>query len=153
MYQSLILPVGSSDIDGPDFILVPWTEEKQEYFSKLSQTARELAEDNDNFTCLRYRAAEATGFFMPEEDDEWFAKLEKIHVDNTVCWTTESVEDLKTRWADQKVPLPDPPRISFYKDGSAFLSGPVAISSLRWETSCGLNVCDAGKLTPAYKQR
>ncbi|QQL44546.1 hypothetical protein [Sulfuriroseicoccus oceanibius] len=153
MYQSLILPVGSSDIDGPDFILVPWSEEKAAHFTKLSQTARELAEDNENFTCIRYRSPEAAGFFMPEEDDEWFAKLEKLHIDNTVAWATESADELKERWAKLRVPLPDPPRVSLYSDGSAFLSGPVAISSLRWETSCGINVCDTGKITPAYKMR
>jgi len=153
MFTSILLPVGSTDIDGPDFIVLPWSGEIETLFHKRSSAAQNEAQADGNFASLRFRLPEAIGFYMPETDDEWFGKLENMHVENTVLGVDQTALHLLRRWESLRVKMPDPPRVSFYNDGSAFLSGPLGVSAHRWETSCGLTFEESGKVAPAYKQR
>jgi hypothetical protein len=152
MFKSIILPVGSSDIDGPDFILLPWSEEKMELFRKRVQTAKRLAKADGMLTCLRFLAADAMGFFTPAEDGKWLEKLDTIHVENTMLCARETPKFFLRRWEGFRIIMPDPPRLSFYPDGSIFLSGPIGLSSTRWETSCGILISRTGELESVAKQ-
>ena len=51
-----------------------------------------------------------------------------------------------------RVRMPDPPRISFYPDGTIFLSGPIGLSSTRWETSCGISIGRNGMIESVEKE-
>jgi hypothetical protein len=152
MFKSLILPVGSSDIDGPDFIVLPWGGGVVDLFRKRTQAAKRLAKVDGQLTCLRFRAADALGFFTPAEDQEWREALDAIHVDNSILATDLTPRFYLRRWEPFRVRMPDPPRLSFYPDGSVFLSGPIGLSSIRWETSCGLRVGRGGALESVEKQ-
>lgn len=145
MYKSIILPVGSSDIDGPDFIVIPWKDSTPALFRKRVQTAVRLAKADDQLTCLRFLAQDALGFFTPAEDGKWLEKLDTMHVENTLLATRETPSFFLKRWKAFKIPMPDPPRFSFYPDGGIFLSGPIGLSSTRWETSCGIRLGKNGQ--------
>ena len=145
MFKSIILPVGSSDIDGPDFIVIPWTDSTPALFRKRVQTAARLAKADDQLTCLRFLAQDALGFFTPAEDGKWLEKLDTMHVENTLLATRETPSFFLKRWKAFKIPMPDPPRFSVYPDGGIFLSGPIGLSSTRWETSCGVRLGKNGQ--------
>lgn len=152
MFKSIILPVGSSDIDGPDFILLPWGEDTLATFQKRVQTAKRVAKADDQLTCLRFLAKDAIGFFTPAEDGQWLEKLDSMHVENNVLCAKETPRFFQRRWEAFRIPMPDPPRVSFYPDGSIFLSGPIGLSSTRWETSCGLRISRSGELESVAKE-
>lgn len=153
MHRSLIFPVGSSDIDGPDFIILPWGEEIQNRFRRRAQAAKRLAANDEFLSCLRFRAADGLGFFTPAEDGEWQERLESIHVENSVLPCQRTPRFFLRRWEGFRVKMPDPPRISFYPDGTVFLSGPIGLSSTRWETSCGLRLGPRGAMESVPKNQ
>jgi hypothetical protein len=145
MFKSIILPVGSSDIDGPDFIVIPWKDSTPALFRKRVQASMRLFKADDQLTCLRFLAKDAMGFFTPAEDGKWLEKLDTMHVENTLLATRETPSFFLKRWKAFKIPMPDPPRFSVYPDGGIFLSGPIGLSSTRWETSCGLRLGKNGQ--------
>ena len=153
MFTTILLPVGSTDIDGPDFIVLPWGGEIESLFQKRSEAAKAEKKADSNFASLRFRIPEAIGFYMPESDDEWLSRLEKMHIENGALGVDDTALHLLRRWESLRVKMPDPPRVSFYDDGSAFLSGPLGVSAHRWETSCGITFEECGKVKEAYKQR
>ncbi len=152
MFQSLILPVGSSDIDGPDFIVLPWGGKVVENFRRRTQLAKRAAKSDSLLSCLRFRACDALGFFTPAADEDWQAALDEIHIENNILATDQTPRFFLRRWGSFRVRMPDPPRLSFYPDGSIFLSGPVGLSSIRWETSCGLRIGRNGSLESVEKE-
>ncbi len=152
MFKSIILPVGSSDIDGPDFIVLPWDDSTLETFRRRAQAAARLAKTDDQLTCLRFLASNALGFFTPAEDGKWLEKLDTMHVENSMLATRETPKFFLKRWLAFKIPMPDPPRLSFYPNGTIFLSGPIGLSSTRWETSCGIRIGKSGQLQSVAKE-
>jgi len=149
MLKSIILPVGTSDIDGPDVIVLPWGPEPAEIMRKRVRTVRRLAASDPALSCLRYRAAEVLGFSSPGDDGTWLDKVNQIHMDNVFLGTRHTAEYFKKRWKRSLVEMPDPPRISIYRDGTVYFSGPVGLSNLRWESSCGLTISSKGLLEKA----
>lgn len=152
MFQSLILPVGSSDIDGPDFIVLPWGGKVVELFRRRTLAAKRLSKADPHLSCLRFRATEALSFFTPGDDTEWQDALDEIHVENNILATDQTPRFFLRRWEAFRVRMPDPPRISFYPDGTIFLSGPIGLSSTRWETSCGISIGRNGMIESVEKE-
>lgn len=152
MYRSILLPVGSSDFDGPDVIVIPWGADQAEAFRSRLSRVRAFAEEDEDLTCARFRDGEALAFTLPEDDSVWQARIDEMHAENSVLTVEEAPEYFAERWAAQRVSMPDPARVSVYSDGSVFLSGPIGLSSLRWETSCGLNLEESGFISPARKR-
>lgn len=152
MFKSIILPVGSSDIDGPDFIVLPWDENTLDLFRKRVQAVKRMAKVDPKLTCFRFLAKDAIGFFTPAEDNNWLEKLDAMHVENSMLPVRETAKYFVRRWSEFKIPMPDRPRLSFYPDGGIFLSGPIGLSSIRWETSCGIRIGRNGQLESVAKE-
>jgi len=151
MFKSILLPVGSSDIDGPDVVAIPWGEEEEALFRKRIATSKRIGNADPLNTCIRYLATDSVGFIVPPQENDWAHKLETIHVENTLLGTRHNVRYFLNRWKEHRVPMPDPARYSIYPDGSIFLSGPIGLSALRWETSCGIRLGKDGKLEAVHK--
>ncbi len=151
MFKSILLPVGTSDIDGPDFIVIPWSPELAARLLKRVQAARRLHRADPELTCLRFKAAEALGFSTPGNDAKWDSLIEEMHVANDFLGTTHAPTYFLKRWRGVHLEMPDPPRLSVYPDGSMYYTGPIGLSNLRWETSCGLTLKSKGMVEKTEK--
>lgn len=151
MYRSILLPVGSSDIDGPDLIVIAWCTKRSEEYRRRLKAVQDLSADDQELTCARYRDDQALAFMMPEEDAVWLNRIEEMHAENNILAVEETPEYFAERWGAGRVPMPDPARVSIYPSAEIFFSGPIGLSSLRWETSCGLSLEDSGFVSPARK--